>query len=1086
MDYSKRYDLKTDKKNLILRSGQSASYKINGDAINKDNLHRLFFTCENTITPMSKHESGAELSFMHIDDSLNHKEAEQNRYCLDLSCSRPYPFAKRCMKKVVWQPLSYGVISYSSLTEYKNEWRLSISAKAENLKIEEGGYLRLRIERWATKDNVNPHDTTAEPDETIVIDIPEGTYPYTVFSKELCIEQDTTACVIVTLEGENYSGNVYFENPFLKDGDDRNLLPEFERGSLGLERFAWMGQNLTKREWPKFKVSVNDKVIFDDEVFQRLHRFSVVEIPLPEGCFTSGENTVSITYTSDYIDAIPLSFDEIALFEKEKVPFSLVRCPEEVTYGDSVRILVETEVPDCKLSFESDDFVQEEVTSFSEFNLQVLSIKPTKKRNNLKFKLACGDKAEVYTIKRCVEKENDNVLCGSGDMMYIDISDKNAVIDFMKWYVSNDIGNFITIRPIYRWGGQRSVNLEVWKVFTKFCEKMNIKYVNLSDGRDIPGLDTNPSYEMLKGENFLGFQLHERDGQLIYWPCSPGHPHEIASPYEEYYDLAARLAREHPDTIEGSYRTFNIQWGEHGYSYKRVKSKNADMKESHDIVANELHALSDDNFTRHTGPSVMFKYFYQNGFKWTGFESMYGATEIPLAFLRGASSAYGIKKYGAHLALQWGVFPLDTEQKYKRYLLSLYVPYMHGVTDINTEEGLWFLEARYAHHNYLSEPCKKHREEVNRFNKFTRTHSRTGEFYTPIAFLHGRMDGWNGFSARTNWGMPNMKTGDEATSWSLLKLFYPLNAIGRTGCYSVERIPEGYDKPFGRFSGTPMGNVDAIPVEHGELSGYRALIFAGYNKAEDSDLDRLEKYVANGGTLMCTWAHLSDTTLSSDIESYNLNIAEHPLISLLSDGKASFVSDSVEGKEIKICENPVANCEIIETTDSGKPLVYSVKHGDGEIILVNTLYYPGNEAVMPVYERCVTTLSKRILDDEPIKVECGEDVQYTIFNQEDGTRHYYFTAVDWYNSLVGNRSAGIAFDGNTYGLDVPFGQIVKLVTNGKTAVWPEDDSAEVISLNDNSFVAQGFGMQKFYIARGGKVDVCTVDFSDNCVQICKL
>lgn len=73
---------------------------------------------------------------------------------------------------------------------------------------------------------------------------------------------------------------------------------------------------------------------------------------------------------------------------------------------------------------------------------------------------------------------------------------------------------------------------------------------------------------MLEGVNFMGRQLHERDGLLFYWGVNP---REIEAPLEEFFDLAA----------------------------------------------NALKNLSGDNFTRHTGPSVMFKYFYQNGFKLT-------------------------------------------------------------------------------------------------------------------------------------------------------------------------------------------------------------------------------------------------------------------------------------------------------------------------------------------------------------------------------------------------------------------------------------------------------------------------------------
>lgn len=1075
--YNKRLDIKKDKANCILRKGQTVEFKVNSSELNINEKHKLFFNCEDSLCPTMKNESGAELLYMLIDDSLNYEKAEHDRYCLDLSCEKPLLYAKRILKKMVWQPLIYGLYAYDDFRIYENYWNYGIMVKAENLKKEQGGYLRLKVEKWNVKEGVSPHDTTAAPDETYVLDIPEGTYPYTVLKNDIVVEKDTTACIIVTLEGENYSGNVYFERPFFCDNADRNFLPEFDKGNIGLERFAWMGQNLSKREWPRFELAVNGKTFFDGEVFLKIHRFSPLEFDIPTGSFNDGENTVSITYKSDYIDTIPVLLDEVVLLEREKAEFNVIKCPDEYVAGQSVKVLVETENHDIVPKIASDCFKLEDVAIFREVNLQVISLSPLKDVNNGEFTICYGDKKQKCIVKRCINKVEDNVISGSGDMIYVDISDLQTVFNYMKWYVAHDIGNFVTIRPVYRWGGQRTVNENVWKLFNEFCEKMNILYVHISDGRDIPGLATNPSYKMLEGKNFLGRQLHERDGQLFYWGQ---YPREIEAPLEEFFDLAARMGREYPDTVEGSMRPFNIRWSDVAkYSFRRNFCENEDISEACGIVSKELKNLSKDNYKRHTGPSVMFKYFYENGFDWTGAETMDGATEVLLAFLRGASKAYGKDKYGVHLALQWSTYPHDTLQRYRRYLLSMYVPYMHGVTDINTEEGLWFIEARYDYHNRISVVCEEHRKKLKQFNKFMRTHSRTGSFYTPIAFLHGRMDGWNGFNSHNLWGMPTIKMGEESASWKLLKIFYPLNSVESYGFTKTGCIPEGNDKPFGIFSGTPLGNVDSIPVENGDFSSYSVLVFAGYNYADKKDLDRLLNYVSNGGILVCAWPHFTDTVLKEDIDNYNLNIVEHNLTSMLAEGKPEFVTDTVDGMEIKVCTNVPAGCEVTEYTDGGIPLVYSVNCDDGKIVFVNSLYYPGNESVMPVYSRTIKNISEVILQKEDVVINCGEDVEYSIFAQDDGTKHYYFTVVDWYNDSEEDRVAQINFNGASYDVHMMFGDLIKLVTDGKTAVWPKCDEAEVLCLKDNCFEVQGYGKQEFYVARNGVVETIAVDFDSN-------
>lgn len=1077
MLYTKKYTLKTECENAILRKGQSIEYKVDSKDIDIDTKHRLFFSCEDASSSTLKNEGGAELLYMLIDDSLNYEKAEINKYCLDLSCEKPLPFAKRILKKVMWQPLKYGLFSYDNFGTYKDNWNFGVMAKAEGLKID--GYLRIRADVWYKKDGVNLHDTAACPDESYIKDIPEGTYSYRTISKDITIDREKTACVIITIEGENYSGNVYFECPFLKDYEDKNLLPEFERGNIGLENFAWLGQNLSKREWPHFEILVNGNVVFDDEVFLKIHRFSPVEIPFPARCFSEGENTISIKYTSDYIDTAPLLIDEVVLLESENEDFSLVRCPDEVVYGENTALLVEIAGSGIKPEFTSNDFQLCEVAEFLECNFLVYNIKPLREENNLKFTFKYNETEKVYNVSRCVRKIEDNVMSGSGDMIYIDVSDINQVRDYIKWYVGNDIGSFVTIRTVYRWGGQRFVNEKLWQIFTKLCEKLNLKYVHISDGRDIPGVATNPTREMLEGKNFMGRQLHERDGQLFYWGV---YPREIQAPLEEFFDLAMRLGREYPDTVEGAFRPFNVKWTDGvGYSFRRNLCENPDIQEACRLACNGLANLSKDDFVRHTGPSVMFKYFYENGFKWTGAETMDGATEVLLSFMRGASKAYNVEKTGVHLALQWGNFPHDTEQRYKRYLLSLYVPYMHGVTDINTEEGLWFIEAIYAYFNRISDVCERHRQQLRKFNKFVRTHSRTGNFYTPIAFLHGRMDGWNGFGVTGLWGMPSMPYGEESESWKLVKAFYPNNAIRGNGCSKTGCIPADTTKPVGIFSGTPLGSVDVVPVEKGDWSDYGALIFAGYNKAVKEDMDRLYDYVNNGGTLVCSWPHFSDTTFKKDIEDYNLNIIEHKIVSAICKGKPEFVADD----NIIVCTN-VADCVVSKVTENGKPLVCNIPCGNGKIVLVNTLYYPGNEAVFDLYKEVVTEVSKDILEKEPFSVQCGDDVEYTIFKQADGTRHYYFTAVDWYNDSAEKRFVKISFDGNTYDVGMNFGDMTKLVTDCKVAVLPECDCCDVISLDNSSFTVQGFGKQNVFVFRNGVAETIAVDFNSNSVVSVKL
>ncbi len=159
-----------------------------------------------------------------------------------------------------------------------------------------------------------------------------------------------------------------------------------------------------------------------------------------------------------------------------------------------------------------------------------------------------------------------------------------------------------------------------------------------------------------------------------------------------------------------------------------------DMEAMADFVVNGLAACRDGS-TRHTGPATIFKYFYQAGYSWTGAELMYSTTEVTNSVLRGAAKVYGGKK-GAHLATQWSTTPHDTVEHAKRYRLALYTAYMEDLDDINTEEGLWRMEEYFAYHTRHSKACLSHLTQHQDFYRYLSTHTRSGHFYSPVAFLH--------------------------------------------------------------------------------------------------------------------------------------------------------------------------------------------------------------------------------------------------------------------------------------------------------------------------------------------------------------
>ncbi|MBQ3228354.1 MAG: hypothetical protein IJB43_07205 [Clostridia bacterium] len=1071
MTYEVKKIIKTDLCDRVLRKGESVTYTFTDEGLNLRDHHRLYFSCEDRMHFALKDEVQTLKLYQLIDDSLDNEHANTRRYCLNMTCDAPKLYPKCALTKIKWPPRIDSV-----MYDTTDEWTFGIFAKAESLKIAEGGYLRIQLERWNKKPGIPPELTRDEPDEIVSIDIPEGTYDYTALMKQITLPTATTACVTVIVEGQNYEGTLYLEEPTLATSTGRNVCPDFATTVPNLDYFTWIGQNLSKKEWPEFIITLNDQVIHHGEVFLRIHRYPSVELDIPDCAIVKGENTVKIQYVSNYRDTVPLSLRELEILERPKKLFSITSCPVNAAFGQDICVLIRTEEDGLTLNCDCDNFEAVSSLHFGKKGIHAARFRAKKCLNHQILTLKCGDFSDSAEIRHLVRRGEDNVITGSADLIYIDNSDPKAVEDYIEWFFSKEMGDLITIRPAYRWGGQRTLNPEVWEKFREICEGMDAKYAHMVDGRDLPGVWCNPHPDMLKGKNFMGRQLHERDGQAFYWSPNLFTTMNISP---TFWSLSGRISRQHPLTTENSPSAHNIALSGGQLTIFRDTNCSADVKEAYECAQNTLRTVRGGDRlqnVRHTGPSVMFKYLYDAGFEWLGAETMDSSMEPLLAFHRGSARAYGQKELGVHQALQWSTFPHDTEPRYRRYLLALYTCYLQGVHQINLEEGYWHLESGFVNHHRFSDATTRHRESEVKFYRFIRSHTRSGEFYTPIAILHGRYDGWNGFAGGSLWGMPHMRVSEPEKSWSLLKVFYPLSNISEKGT-TVPKLPAAIEdnRPRGMYTGTPRGHVDVMPIEKGIYDGYKLLAFLGHNTADRDDFDRVYGFVKKGGTLLTTWAHLSSATRLDDIQNHNFKYLYHSLSAALTTAKPIFETRNCNGKKLPIAVNPPADVEVLEKTDDGMPFVYSVKVGEGRVILVNTIYHPANDAVRSIYEKLLRNLQAKLYAEEPSEMTCGEDVQYAIYKQENGDYHYYVTPVDWYNDPAPKRSATLRVGEDVYPLSLTFGDIIKIVANNTTAAWAEEMDAEVLSIEGDRVTVQGVDTVTLHICRGGKEHVYKLD-----------
>ena len=1025
----------------------------------KDKRYRLFTMGETAMFFEWKCEDPT--IYHEITDSLDSEHAENGRFCLDFSADLPVAYVKAAYKKILWPPVLDGWLEFP-LTETLD---CGLSVRGEDVRVQEDGFLQLRIDVRYKKEGISPYDVLPDADETYIFPFPHGSYDYTQIGREMTLPIEKLASLGVWVEGKNYSGRVYVECPYIYCGEF-NILPDFAPPATHKEQFSWSGQHLSKKEWPRFYVTLNGEVLFDDEVFERCHRQSDWSVPIPDGLLKK-HNTLTYENRSQYHDPLPYRLFECGIVEVAGGAIALVSTPKTGVVGKSAPLLVRTQKENLTVTITTDENLDApQKVVLKEAGLHGIKLFCKNVCKGARFTLTAEDCVIEGQLPAVIQREEDAVVTGTGDAVYI-AQDMDAMEEHLAWYLGEHIGNLITFRPVYRWCGSRSLNPEVWAMVVRVLNELDMKYVLLTDGRELPGQAINPTAELLEGDGFLGRQQHERDGQAFYWSAGDG---KASLTDRQVHDMAVELRKANPMGTRCS--ADDAVYVDDKMFLRVDPTTPRDFKAAHDHAVARIASWRTDQ-CRHTGPSVMFKYMHEAGLDWLGAETMYSGMEALLAFLRGFAKAKKIPTFGVHHALQWCSVPHDVPEKYRRFRLALYAAYMLGSHDINTEEGLWRMEEFYSHFHRFDECLKVFTEQQQDFYQYTLTHSRKGSLYTPIGLIHGRYDGHHGFGEQV-WGMFPYTEADY--SWDLLKLYYPLNEVrGHLHSHFGKR-----DASLGWHSGTPYGQVDVLPVEYSKdvYKDYRLLAFAGYNCAEDSDMNALEAYVQNGGRLLLTCAHLTTTTQYDELAAGQLSYEKSFLG--LTDGAPRFKEASVNGKNVLVCVNNTP-CTVLKETDDGVPLLCCYAVGKGEIYLYNVSAYPAHPAICDGYTETLKMLTEKALKKETVWAECGEDVEFAVY---DGgvEKQVYFLATDWYHESDELRDATLRLGEETYPLSLPFGVMLKVVTDGKRAVWCEDESGEVLTVQEKIMV-QGTQKTVFCIAEGGKVRRVVVSFGSTPIEI---
>ena len=1000
---------------------------------------RLFFTGENDFPYFLKNEMGANPLYKRISDSLI--PGTMDAFALKLHGER-YPQA--AMKKVTFPPVLYMY----RVVDNTDEYTAGIYAAGRGVRVLPGGYLRVHLEIFDRKEGKLPSDTRAQPDRTVDYDLPQGDYPLTRVGGALRLPKET-ACVTFWVEGEDFEGDVVLERPYLTTSNGWNVLNPFGPDmAIFQEQVNWTGINLSKWEWPAAKIELNGVTVFDNRFFERCHRYSEKEFSLPAGVLRPGENRLSFTVKSDAHEPLAYRLHEVGIVSEPQELIAAV--PETAVKGKEFALLLDVRKPGT-LSVTGDVTVLSDLR-VTEPGLCALRLRCDRLCRDLKITV----NGETATVRKVIDREDDGVIAGTGDLIYIDQTEDDFR-NFFKWYFSNRIGDLVTIRPTYRWSGTRKTPAGLWERTAKLLSDLGVRYSHMVDGREPEGFCTQPSKEELTGRGFLGRQLHERDGAYNYWgdALEPADWRDVNRHYDAQLitDCYWRMIRDDPDHAGMcAFSPENFHNDDHRYYLYHDPFVPDDMKARAEETVDAFRKIR-KNCTRHTGPSIMFKYFHMAGYAHTGAETMDSPTEFLMAGLRGAADAYGQKTIGVHHAVQWSTTPAQDPLRYRRYRLALYVAWIQGSHENNTEEGLWHMEERYEHHHRHSIAAKEHLKNEQDFFRYIRTHARRGRLRARVAVMYGRYDGFACFGSGRVFGAPKDRFDpffDAEQSWYLPhRTFYPNTVKGFHATAHGEKSRKG---PLGLVSGTPYGNFNVVPVEE-DYPDYPLIAYFSYNCAEKSDLDRLYRKVEAGATALMTLAHLTCTTDRKAIEAYQLEFAPHPFL------------DAV-------------GFDYAQKRIPGAGDVAEVRIGKGRAVVFNTLLYPANPQIKDAYVRRLIEETEKINQNETVFPIVDHTVHAAVYETEDGCGDVYFLPVDWWNETDAPRTARLRLGEHVYDLSLPFGVLQKVSFCGDRALVCLRESGEILSFDGFRAAVQGDGDEPFLLLKDGKTAPLTVSFGD--------
>ena len=423
--------------------------------------------------------------------------------------------------------------------------------------------------------------------------------------------------------------------------------------------------------------------------------------------------------------------------------------------------------------------------------------------------------------------------------------------------------------------------------------------------------------------------------------------------------------------------------------------------------------------------SMIVTYDLEAGIDYSISEIMPRDPERIMAISRGTMKAFDRELWGTYFAHEWYAGNFHDDMLKRKRLESEYkYAYLNGSNVICHESGDELMNAHGREFGYDSEVCRDFRAFIQSFGEYINSDDRPkGQPITRIAFVQGNLDSQRGGNGGCFvWGQYDRKDwGYSEPEWS----WRITDEVNRKSRWFD---PFAFECDGKDFTGqVPYGTYDIIPATapHTVMSQYDTLIYAGWNTMTEEQLENLEKFVENGGTLLISAAHMNASakrvgeftpirggdisklcgcTLTGKQISYNYGVKfrseslvegmQYPTtLMTFSDPKFS------EGYIDYAVSKPAGGTVITTIEDSfnyvdqpGLPNIIENKLGKGNVIFMTSSCYPGRGALYPLYSMVVRALMQREVKRARVRVLGPDTLRYSVY--EDGSVYLLNTDCD--------------------------------------------------------------------------------------------